>query len=292
MLKKLFLAISLIFTPFNLLAIDEVCSLPAEVLKHYNIIQWLGEGTQSTVYLAHDLEGNQVAIKTVYGRSGYLADVTEVQNEIRVSKTLQNVSSVRGFIEAINEEIIIMEYIQGYSLEERLENALSNTCPKEQYLAWLLELLTSLQEIVDQGVLPIDISADNILVDEATLQLRIIDIADFIDLNQYQSHTCQLQVYKNGAIVSLSSDDGNVHELPLTPTVVVRLTAKDLYHLANVLLQASGNKELPSIYAPKPTSFINDTTKYDDLALLHSQFSGYLQELMSAVLEIYNKGNL
>ncbi len=152
--------------------------------KRYEVLEEIGQGGLSRVYLAHDLrEKRKVAVKVLKERvtSSRGEDLIRFRNETNAISRL----SVPGIVEVyeINEiedmRYMVMEYVEGESLQQLLE--------KEKYLepdkaveivyqvAWML------QQVHQEGVFHRDIKPANLLIKrnygyrDSSMEVKLID---------------------------------------------------------------------------------------------------------------------
>jgi serine/threonine protein kinase len=133
----------------------------------YEIVRKLGEGGMGTVWLARDrtLSGRQVAIKMLLS---YLSNSKraikglkrEAANALRLSHP--NIVTTRSFEETDEGALIVMDYVDGESLEDVL--AERDTLPEDDILRVFGSLAIALDYAHEKGVIHRDISPPNILI--------------------------------------------------------------------------------------------------------------------------------
>lgn len=99
---------------------------PGEVLGHYRIVEKIGEGGMGEVYRAHDehLDCN-VALKVLPpGSAGNESARKQFHKEARVLARLNhpNIAIVHDFDTQQGVDYLVMEYIAGTTLSEKLVN--------------------------------------------------------------------------------------------------------------------------------------------------------------------------
>ncbi|MGH2951105.1 MAG: protein kinase domain-containing protein, partial [Solirubrobacterales bacterium] len=128
----------------------------------YTLERSIGYGGMAAVWLARDERlGRQVAIKvlsdTLAGDEEYL---TRFRREARVAARLTHPNLVAIYdYEATERPYLVMEYIDGGNLHERIE---AGEVPEPERLAG--ELLSALRHIHASGVLHRDVKPENVLV--------------------------------------------------------------------------------------------------------------------------------
>ena len=111
-----------------------------KIICGYRILGILGKGGQGTVYLAeHEVLHRKYALKYAYG-----AEREQLKQEAAVMKELtdRRIPFLVDQIEEDNVSVLVMEYVEGVSLKEYLQN----NVPLEEDEA--LELLYQITEIV------------------------------------------------------------------------------------------------------------------------------------------------
>jgi serine/threonine protein kinase len=176
--------------------VNEAYQLPVMYAldDRYIIGRVLGEGNFGITYLAYDAKHNvRTAIKEYYpvgfaARQGsevrpYSGDKTTYYNR-GVEKFKAEAESLAQFadkpgivkiretLEANGTVYIIMEFVEGKTLEERLK--LDNTLSEKDLLAIMKPLIASLAEMHEKGIIHRDIAPDNIII-EPSETAKLID---------------------------------------------------------------------------------------------------------------------
>ncbi|WP_053377230.1 serine/threonine-protein kinase [Paenibacillus sp. FJAT-27812] len=149
-----------------------------ESINGYNIIRNLGEGSFGTTYQVQK-DGQDYALKLI--RENILhKDVTDnrrIEREIRILRTVNNPYVVKyyddGFISDGNQRYryIVMEYIQGITLENYLINnkvSLATACSITK------NIFQGINAIHNQSVIHRDLKPANIMVNDQ-LQIKLLD---------------------------------------------------------------------------------------------------------------------
>lgn len=148
----------------------------------YKVLERLGSGGGSNVYLCeHSGMGNRVAVKVLY--SDKATDPTMVERfrrEARAAATLNHPNIVRGFDldEADNLNFLVMEYIEGNSLEKIIRKL----GPMDVFRAchYIKQAAQGLKHAHEAGVVHRDIKPANLLLDRAgTLKILDMGLARF-----------------------------------------------------------------------------------------------------------------
>jgi serine/threonine-protein kinase len=133
--------------------------------ERYEIRRSLGEGAMGIVYLAHDQRlGRDVAIKQLSpGLMGNTEFLSRFRQEARaLGRLIQpNIVQVFDFIETDGNAWIIMEYVDGETLDQRIGSA---QLPLAEVLDISLQIAKAMAYAHDQGVIHRDLKPANILV--------------------------------------------------------------------------------------------------------------------------------
>lgn len=138
-------------------------------LGNYLLLQLLGRGGMGEVFLAEDLSSQQkFAIKVLRGDMQDSADLrTRFHSEVRATTALDHPNIVSVFevgetvIEADHLPYLVMEYVQGQSLEQILEN---NRLPVKEALNYSLQIVEGLQAAHKLRIIHRDVKPSNIMI--------------------------------------------------------------------------------------------------------------------------------
>lgn len=149
-------------------------SLPS--IPGYKLLYPIGEGGMGAVYLALDETlGRQVAIKIV---SEKLAETKDSRDrflrEARMMATVEHPNIVRiyAFEETGKDVCIVMEYVEGESLSDRIKR--SGKLPLQDATQFLSECVEALEAAWEKGIIHRDIKAANLLIDKKN-HVRVAD---------------------------------------------------------------------------------------------------------------------
>src|SRR5258708_5406984 len=146
-----------------------------QVISHYQIIQKLGEGGMGEVYLAQDLKLNRkVAIKFLKTKStDDDSSQRRLLREARAAAMLDhpNICTIHEIGEEPDGHFIVMQYVEGQTLAERLR---SGNVSLQQTIDIAVQLANALSEAHAHGVVHRDIKPQNIIL---TLrdQVKVLD---------------------------------------------------------------------------------------------------------------------
>ncbi|MFC1835960.1 protein kinase [Thermodesulfobacteriota bacterium] len=149
---------------------DDVMPEGTIVAGDYRIVRMVGMGGAGTVYEARQLSLNNmpVALKVLH------ADLNEDEKIIRLLKkeviinrelTHENIMKVYSLERMDDQHLIVMEYVEGRSLQEIVDSAGKLTLEKAASL--LVNTCNALAYAHDRGVVHLDIKPANILVGTA-----------------------------------------------------------------------------------------------------------------------------
>ena len=138
-------------------------------IADYTLKRELGQGGMGTVYLARSSEGQDVALKTIIFPQGLNArarweTVERFQREARAARSLTHDNICQVLDTGADGEtfFIVMEYLDGQSLRERIEE--TGSLPVERSVQIMFDVCEALAYAHDQGIIHRDIKPDNIMV--------------------------------------------------------------------------------------------------------------------------------
>ncbi len=129
----------------------------------YEVQKRIGTGGAGVVYLAHDIVTNkQVAVKTANPNASMSNNIERFRMEARILSKL-NSRNIIAFYDHFQQEgldMIIMEYVEGVPLEEKLKK--EKRLPKQEAIHIVKQILSALEEVHAHRVFHRDIKPDNI----------------------------------------------------------------------------------------------------------------------------------
>ncbi len=136
----------------------------------YRIVKPLGQGGMGAVYRAWDTRLNvAVALKEMVPQPGLdsqtLTDLRhQFQQEAQILARLNHPHLVRvtDFFEEGGNAYLVMDFVEGQSLAERIEQ--ENVLPEEKVLTWGEQLLNALGYCHNQGIIHRDVKPQNVII--------------------------------------------------------------------------------------------------------------------------------
>ncbi len=156
---------------------------PGQPIDHYTIVKLLAQGADSTVYLARDEQDQrEVVLKIPSIEEPGSADVfARYQREIAIGKRLVNHPGIQRHLysdEPRGREYIVLEYLHGHTLREKLHEWAPELLPIDEVLRVVRALVETVLFVHEQGVIHRDIKPENILLlDEGGVALFDFGIA-------------------------------------------------------------------------------------------------------------------
>ena len=146
-----------------------------QTISHYKILEKLGEGGMGVVYKAEDMKLKRtVALKFL---PHHLITLEEDQarflQEAQAAATLNhpNVCTIHDIQEHDGQQFIVMEYVDGVTLREKIQQAPLKTNDATSYA---IQIGEALQEAHSKGIVHRDIKADNIMLNTKN-QIKVMD---------------------------------------------------------------------------------------------------------------------
>jgi serine/threonine protein kinase len=144
-------------------------------ILHYKIVEKLGEGGMGVVYKAEDTKlKREVAIKflpNIIAKSK--EERTRFQNEAQAAASLNhpNIATIHAIEEADNQIFIVMEYINGSELKDKVDEG---RLTLESSIEIIEQIANGLSAAHQKGITHRDIKSSNIMLTK-TGQVKIMD---------------------------------------------------------------------------------------------------------------------
>src|SRR5262247_3363943 len=134
-------------------------------LAHYEITAHLGKGGMGDVYQATDTKlGRSVAIKFLPAAvASDVARLSRFRREAQVLASLNhpNIAQIYGLEESGETRCIVMELVEGETLQERLKRA---RIPVEEALTIAKQIAEALEAAHEKGVIHRDLKPGNVML--------------------------------------------------------------------------------------------------------------------------------
>ena len=190
------------------LAVDDSALAVDVVVGPYRVLEVLGEGASSRVYVAEHLEdGRRVALKLMLPCHGdSLTKVMRFMLELELLERLDHPNVVqlieRGTSGAASGRFAAMELLEGETLRERLHR--ERVLPLRDSLQIGLQLASALEAVHAAGVIHCDVKPDNLFLvptrfgsSAAHVKLYDFDAARWVD----KGTGCSTAILPHGAVL-------------------------------------------------------------------------------------------
>ncbi len=147
-------------------------------VDRYKIIRQLGHGGMSRVYLALDTQ-NQQQVVLKFPNDDLIADMSTYERykrEVKIGNQIKHPHVIRLLNpdEHHSDDYLVMEYVHGSTLRQRLEEYNNQPLPVREALCIILQLCDALAYCHQHGVFHRDIKPENILV-QGDGNIKLID---------------------------------------------------------------------------------------------------------------------
>ena len=145
------------------------------IIGEYRLVDRLGEGGMGEVYRAvHSKIGRPAAVKVLSQAAHGPEFIERFLNEARIQASLQhtNIVTLYDFLEFNGQPCIIMEYIEGQTLTERIQA--TGCLPLTDALRIFLSLSDALHNVHQQGIIHRDIKSNNVKITPSG-QVKLLD---------------------------------------------------------------------------------------------------------------------
>ena len=143
---------------------------PTMLAGRYRVIRKLGEGGMGSVWLAEDtkLYGRKVAIKMlpsilVCNKRAYAQVKAEALVSLKLSHS--NIATVRAFEEENGNPFLVMDYVEGRTLDDYL--AEKGKLSEDETVKLLKPIANALDYAHSQGVVHRDVKPGNVMIDKS-----------------------------------------------------------------------------------------------------------------------------
>ena len=158
------------------------------IAGRYRLERLLGAGASGRVFLATDeVAGRAVALKMFFASSARGGAAYErFVREARLASTLRHPSLVEVYDVSVERGFLVMEYLPGGSLAQRLANGERLAAAQVRRMA--LDIIGGLEAAHHRGVVHRDVKPANVFFDaRGTAKLGDFGVAHLVDLGQTQT---------------------------------------------------------------------------------------------------------
>jgi serine/threonine protein kinase/tetratricopeptide (TPR) repeat protein len=155
-------------------------SLLGKKVSHYRVLQLLGGGGMGVVYKAEDLKlGRQVAVKFLPAEMvGDAKAFERLEREARAASALEhpNICPIYELGEHEGQQFIVMQLLEGQTLQERIESASQQKKPlsRNEVLDLALQIAAGLEAAHAKSIIHRDIKPANIFITNRG-EVKILD---------------------------------------------------------------------------------------------------------------------
>jgi eukaryotic-like serine/threonine-protein kinase len=153
--------------------------LSGETFSHFRVIEKLGSGGMGVVYRAEDLTlGRQVALKFLpfSGEEATPQMLERFQREARAASALNypNICTVYGVDEFAGQPVIVMELLEGETLEARLAKG---ALDREKAMPLVIQLVKAMDAAHRKGIVHRDLKPANVMLTKSGVKVLDFGLA-------------------------------------------------------------------------------------------------------------------
>lgn len=170
-----------------------------KIINNYILERKLGDGGMGEVYYAkHNKVDREVAIKVLHSHLFHNENIhNRFKNEANALIKLNhpNIVKIFDYVEQENFACLIMEYINGYTLDDYILK-ISGPLPSEKAVSVIIPVLEAVQYAHDNNVFHRDIKPANIMISKDGNKVRIMDfgIAKLTDSKNFKTTHANTQL--------------------------------------------------------------------------------------------------
>lgn len=151
---------------------------PGARIDHYEIIRLLGQGGMNRVYLARDIQ-NQQDVVLKFPNDDLIGNVgvfERYKREAEIGSRLNHphIQHLLNVGEERQEHYLVIEYVQGRTLRQVLEEHAPSGLPQAEAIRIILQICDALEYCHEHGVFHRDIKPENIMILDDN-NVKIID---------------------------------------------------------------------------------------------------------------------
>lgn len=151
---------------------------PGARIDHYEIIRILGQGGMNRVYLARDINNQQEVVLKFPNEDliGNVGVFERYKREAEIGSRLNHpyVQHLLNVGEERQDHYLVIEYVQGKTLRQVLEEHAPNPLPQKEAIRIILQICDALAYCHEHGVYHRDIKPENIMILDDN-NVKIID---------------------------------------------------------------------------------------------------------------------
>ncbi|TMD62388.1 MAG: serine/threonine protein kinase [Chloroflexi bacterium] len=151
---------------------------PGARIDHYEIIRMLGQGGMNRVYLARDIHNQQDVVLKFPNEDliGNVGVFERYKREAEIGSRLNHpyVQHLLNVGEERQDHYLVIEYVQGKTLRQVLEEHAPNPLPQKEAIRITLQICDALAYCHEHGVYHRDIKPENIMILDDN-NVKIID---------------------------------------------------------------------------------------------------------------------
>ncbi len=147
-----------------------------DTIGNYRLIEFLGAGGMGEVYRGvHLSTGSTMAVKILTAVDRLPSLTERFRNEARIQSLLQhpNIAHLEEFLEGDGAPCIVMEYVDGETLDQRVHRR--GALPQEEAFSIAASVIDAVGYLHERGIIHRDIKPSNVKVTEA----GVVKLLDF-----------------------------------------------------------------------------------------------------------------
>ena len=200
------------------------------VILNYKVISLIGEGGMGKVYLAENEQiGLKVAIKVLNTQFFNHEDIkARFKREAKTLALLDhpNIVKLLNYYEDDKGLYLIMEYVDGNTLDEYIENV-NGLIPEEKAIKFFTRLLDAMNSAHENGIIHRDLKPSNIMINKNE-DIKILDFGIAKIIDEEIDHKLTRTGTRLGTVAYMSPEQIRGQKLT---------TATDIYSLGVILFQ-------------------------------------------------------
>jgi serine/threonine protein kinase/formylglycine-generating enzyme required for sulfatase activity len=152
-----------------------MADLSGKTILHYHILKQVGQGGMGVVYLAEDTKlDRKVAIKLLPGHIARNSDERkrfEIEAKAAAALNHPNIATIHAIEHSDDEMFIVMEYIEGQDLKQKLKSGLLDV---DEAIRIANQIARGLEAAHEKNIIHRDIKSSNIMITDKG-QVKIMD---------------------------------------------------------------------------------------------------------------------